>query len=198
MIIVDLEWNGNPVPGDEEDPDYFVGDIIEIGAVRTDGEFRITDRYRSLVRPEHFPELSAAVKKLTRISQEEIRMHRPLREILPEFLAWCGDDLVFGEWGDQDEKALRQNAGLYGIALPEGLVFRDLQEKFDRDYLWEDRRCSLSRAVEIMGVRIKGAHDALYDCINTALVFEKWMPDTLDILNKPEEEEGDDQWTDRL
>ena len=189
MIIIDLEWNQSPGNVDEDDPDYFVGDIIEIGAVRTDALFRVTDRYRSLVRPVELPVLSASVKKLTRISQEELRMQRPLNEILPKFLAWCGGDMLFGEWGTSDEKALRQNADLYGIELPEELSFVDLQEKFDRDYLYEEQRCSLSRAVEIMGVRIKGAHDALYDCINTALIFEKWCPDTLEILNMPEEEQ---------
>ena len=118
-------------------------------------------------------------------------MKRPFAEVFPDFLKWCGDELVFGEWGTSDEKAVRQNAELYGVGLPEGMKFIDLQEKFDRDYLYEEQRCSLSRAVEIMGVRIKGAHDALYDCINTALVFEKWMPDTLDIINVPEEPEGE-------
>ena len=92
--------------------------------------------------------------------------------------------------GTADELALRQNAELYGITLPGGLSFVDLQEKFDKDYLYEEDRCSLGRAVDIMGVRIKGVHDALYDCINTAMIFEKWCPDTLEILNVPEEEEG--------
>ena len=189
MIIIDLEWNQAPGYVDEDDPNVFVGDIIEIGAVKTDASYRVTDRYRSLVRPVKIPVLSAGVKKLTRISQEEIRMHEPLSEVLPKFLEWCGDDMIFGEWGTSDEKVIRQNSAEYGIALPEELRFIDLQEKFDRDYLYEEQRCSLSRAVEIMGVRIKGAHDALYDCINTALVFEKWCPDTLEILNMPEEEQ---------
>ena len=99
MIIIDLEWNQNPGNLSGEDPGLFVGDIIEIGAVRTDSSFRVTGRYRSLVRPVELPVLSDSVKKLTRISQEEIRMHRPLTEILPEFLEWCGDDMLFGEWG---------------------------------------------------------------------------------------------------
>ena len=191
MIIIDLEWNQPPSPAAEDDPDAFEGDIIEIGAVKTDDSFRVCDRFRELVRPVELPVLTASVKKLTRISQEEIMMKRPFAEVFPDFLKWCGDELVFGEWGTSDEKAVRQNAELYGVELPEGMKFIDLQEKFDRDYLYEEQRCSLSRAVEIMGVRIKGAHDALYDCINTALVFEKWMPDTLDIINVPEEPEGE-------
>lgn len=186
MIIIDLEWNQPPVPADDSDPDAFEGDIIEIGAVKTDERFRVTDRYRELVRPVELPVLTASVKKLTRISQEELRMKRTFSEVFPEFLAWCGDDLTFGEWGDSDEKAVRQNAALYGVSLPEGIRFVDLQEKFDRDYLYEEQRCSLARAVEIMGVRIRGAHDALFDCMNTALIFEKWMPDTLEIINIPE------------
>jgi inhibitor of KinA sporulation pathway (predicted exonuclease) len=189
MIIIDLEWNQNPGNLSGEDPDQFIGDIIEIGAVRTDSAYRVTDRYRSLVRPVELPVLSDSVKKLTRISQEEIRMQRPLTEILPEFLAWCGDDRLFGEWGTADETALRQNAELYGIAFPEDIAFTDLQEKFVRDYLYEEERISLGRAVEIMGVRIKGAHDALYDCVNTALIYEKWCPDTLEIINAREEGE---------
>ncbi len=189
MIIIDLEWNQPAVPLPEDDPDYFAGDIIEIGAVKVDGSYRVTDRFRELVRPELLPVLTAAVKKLTRISQEEIRMKDTLRAVLPRFLQWCGDDHLFGEWGTSDELALRQNADAYGLELPEDLSFRDLQEKFDRDYLYEEQRCSLSRGVEIIGVRIKGAHDALYDCVNTALIFEKWMPDTLDILNPATEEE---------
>ena len=191
MIIIDLEWNQPPSPAAEDDPDAFEGDIIEIGAVKTDDSFRVCDRFRELVRPVELPVLTSSVKKLTRISQEEIMMKRPFAEVFPDFLNWCGDELVFGEWGTSDEKAVRQNAELYGVELPEGMKFIDLQEKFDRDYLYEEQRCSLSRAVEIMGVRIKGAHDALYDCINTALVFEKWMPDTLDIINVPEEPEGE-------
>ena len=191
MIIIDLEWNQPPVPAPEDDPDSFEGDIIEIGAVKTDDSFRVCDRFRELVRPVELPVLTASVKKLTRISQEEIMMKRPFSEVFPDFLSWCGEDHVFGEWGTSDEKAVRQNAALYGVELPEDIRFIDLQEKFDRDYLYEEQRCSLSRAVEIMGVRIKGAHDALYDCINTALVFERWMPDTLDIINVPEEPEED-------
>jgi DNA polymerase-3 subunit alpha (Gram-positive type) len=189
VIIIDLEWNQPAVPLPEDDPDYFTGDIIEIGAVKVDSAYRVTDRFRELVRPELFPVLTASVKKLTRISQEELRMKDTLREVLPRFLQWCGGDHLFGEWGTSDELALRQNAEAYGIELPGDISFSDLQEKFDRDYLYEEQRCSLGRAVEIMGVRIKGAHDALYDCVNTALIYEKWMPDTLDILNPVQEEE---------
>ena len=188
MIIIDLEWNQPAAPLPEDDPDYFAGDIIEIGAVKVDSAYRVTDRFRELGRPEILPILTASVKKLTRISQEELRMKGTFREVFPRFLQWCGDDLLFGEWGTSDELALRQNAEAYGIELPDGVAFRDLQEKFDRDYLYEEQRCSLGRAVEIIGVRIKGAHDALYDCINTALIYEKWMPDTLDILNPAQEE----------
>ncbi len=189
MIIIDLEWNQPAVRSAAEDPEVFDGDIIEIGAVRADEHFRVTGRYRELVRPVALPVLTPAVKKLTRISQEELRMKRTLQEVLPEFLDWCGGDFLFGEWGDSDEKALRSSAEMYGIPLPEELRFVDLQEKFDRDYLYEEQRCSLSRAAEIMGARVKGAHDALFDCISTALVFEKWDPQTLDIISLPQEEE---------
>ena len=119
MIIIDLEWNQPAVPLPEDDPDYFPGDIIEIGSVKVDGSYRVTDRFRELVRPELLPVLTAAVKKLTRISQEEIRMKDTLRTVLPRFLQWCGDDHLFGEWGTSDELALRQNADAYGMELPE-------------------------------------------------------------------------------
>ena len=47
-VILDLEWNGSYSNKEHR----YVNEIIEFGAIKTDENFNITDRFEMLVTPQ--------------------------------------------------------------------------------------------------------------------------------------------------
>lgn len=69
FVVLDLEWNGS-YSGKEH---RFVNEIIEFGAVKTDENLNIIDRFEMLISPQIGKKLCSKVKKLTKITNEELR-----------------------------------------------------------------------------------------------------------------------------
>ena len=55
-IVFDLEWNQSP-GGKENSIEHFPFEIIEIGAVKLDGQLRIVSEYHQLVTPQLYTQL---------------------------------------------------------------------------------------------------------------------------------------------
>ena len=81
FVIVDLETTGLS-------PSKHA--ITEIAAVRFDGE-NILEEFQTLVNPErHIPPF---ITKLTWISNDMVADAPTIREVLPDFMAFVGDDI---------------------------------------------------------------------------------------------------------
>ncbi len=111
-IIIDLEWNGAPL---YKTGGYF-NEIIEIGAVRLDEDLNTVDTFQALVQPKIHKKLTGRVKRLTHISNDEVRNARRFKETYRDFQAWLGEEEnCVLTWGSGDILVLLENFEQLGI-----------------------------------------------------------------------------------
>lgn len=111
-IIIDLEWNGAPL---YRTGGYF-NEIIEIGAVRLDEELREVDTFQALVQPKVHRKLTGRVKRLTHISNDEVRSARSFKETYRSFKEWLGgEENCVLTWGTGDILVMLENFEQFGI-----------------------------------------------------------------------------------
>ena len=104
MIVLDMEWN-QPISADSPLAIKLCTalpfEIIQIGAVKLSPAGELLDELRLAVRPRYFKQVHWKVKKLTRISEEEMMNGIPFPEAAEELGAWLrkdGDFDIFA-WG---------------------------------------------------------------------------------------------------
>lgn len=66
-IVLDLEWN-QPLDRDStiREPFFFDSEIIEIGALRLDEQFRETGSFKTFIRPRFYLHMNGDVVRLTK------------------------------------------------------------------------------------------------------------------------------------
>jgi DNA polymerase III epsilon subunit-like protein len=170
-IVIDLETAGDP--GQR---------VVEIGAVRLDDQFRITDEYEALVdgRP---------------VSQEVIRIHGITEAMLegkPTFIqvhrafeTWCEQfkPYVFFSWSDFDHCTLRDEYRRLSLRYPHSGHAFDL-----KSLVWwtairngfPARTFPVDRALSILGIPFEGQrHRALPDARMEAKLLQYIIGNTL-------------------
>ncbi len=169
LIVIDLEWNQrsyNPDP-------RMSSEIIEIGACRVDRNYQIVDTFSEVIRPRVYKKLERHVKNVTGITEEELDMGRPFKEVYGRFLEWCGHDLQLITWGTSDFPVLQENAQFHKLPLPFAPAL-DAQMVFSIACLHEDhQQMRLHNALEAMNIEPDvPAHRAVYDAECTARLLE--------------------------
>lgn len=106
-IIFDLEWNSAYAHSLHS----FMNEIIEIGAVKLDEKLNIVDTYKQLIIPEFTKKLSGRCKRLTNITNEEIKENGIyFLDAFKDFGSWSrGKDNVFMSWSNSDLYVMTQN-----------------------------------------------------------------------------------------
>ncbi len=170
-IVLDLEWNQALSKDLVRTKDFVLtGEIIEIGAVRLDAQFRPEGLYRRIVTPKVYRKMHWSVRKLTGITSKNLERGLPFPEAFAEFMNWCGDDFAFLTWGPDDLPMMNTNLRLHRIEAPEMRSF-DLQRIYSRAVSGERRQCSLSDALAHLEVTdVYPPHDALNDALNTSVI----------------------------
>lgn len=108
-IILDLEWNGSY----SKQLHKFINEIIEFGAIKTDDEFNITDKFSVMIYPKIGKKLCSKVKKLTGITNEELKENGVLfMEAVKQFTDFV-EDSVLVTWSTSDIHALIENYSYY-------------------------------------------------------------------------------------
>ena len=103
VVVFDLETTGFSPVNDR---------IIEIGAVKVrDG--RITERFSAFVNPEK--PIPFRIEQLTGINDGMVEDAPTIDEVLPEFLAFCGDAVLAAHNAGFDMSFLKENARRQGI-----------------------------------------------------------------------------------
>ncbi len=174
-VIVDLEMCKIPL---SKQPKHYElkNELIQIGAVRLDEKYEITDEFKTYVRPV-FGTIDKYIEKLTGISPAHVKDAPEAKEALEAFLAWLPEDAVLVSWSDNDERQIRKETACKDISLPrmEALLdtWVDCQKTFG-EKMDSPKTYALSEALNIAGIFYEdGAHDALVDAHNTALLFAK-------------------------
>ena len=176
-IVLDLEWNqsstGTAVSNEKGILPF---EIIEIGAVKLDKDLNKIDSFDMLVKPEVYLTMHKAIEKLLPITMNDLKKGKPFREVVNEFLNWCGRDIVFCTWGDMDLFQLQRNMNYFGVEniFPLPFLFIDLQSIFSETYLDGAKNAGLNEAVDILKLPIRHEfHRAVYDADYTADIIKK-------------------------
>ena len=197
-VVVDLEMN--PVSREYREVRRTLNDeVIEIGAVKLDENYRQVGEFQSYVKPE-YGEVKQHITRLTGITKEMVADKETFRGVFQRFLDWIGpEETTIYSWSMSDIKQLRQECRWklkdFDVKwLSSHWV--DLQKQFD-DRLGLHNSLALQHALGAMDRNFEGTqHTALADAANTSAIlalmqddekFRETMKPVLELL-KPKEE----------
>ncbi|MFF0729139.1 exonuclease domain-containing protein [Streptomyces sp. NPDC004134] len=176
IIVFDLEfttWPGAPerdwsAPGE-------LREIVQIGALRLDADFAVTDEFEILVRPVVNPRLSPYFSELTGIDQETLdREGRDPAAALGDFLGFCAGRSVLSYGNDMI--VLGENVG-WARARGEQVAHGFLANGFHNVRPWlntlapQTASVNSGRLWQALGLSSPAAgaeHSALFDCHSIA------------------------------
>lgn len=150
-------------------------EIIEIGAVLVE-DYRIVDTFKTYVAPE-FGYIDTFIHDLTGISKQDTSEAPRFKEAFEQFLRWVPEDAQLVTWSESDTCQIRKEALHKSIEINRLDEF--IENYIDCQVLFSEKTDSvktyrLSEALVIADIDYdEGAHDALVDAHNTALLFIK-------------------------
>ncbi len=171
-IILDMEWNQVFSKFKIiKKPLRLVGEIIQIGAVKLDENFRYVDNFKIGIQPKHYTKMNKRVQKLTNITNDDLQVGLPFKKGFEHFKDWCGYDFVFLTWGFDDAPMLRDNMVLHGISTDWLPDVYNLQIIYDAQIAHQNQQAALAKALESVGEDPSlNTHDALGDAMSTYTV----------------------------
>ncbi|MCU6702829.1 3'-5' exonuclease [Muriventricola aceti] len=178
MIILDLEWN----QGYDK---TVLDEVLQIGAVRVDRlGGPITDIFCAFIRPRVHKKMKQMARYLPEL-RRSLDSETTFPEAMGAFLDWCGEEREFGAWGSGDMEVLAQNCRYWKMEADLSKKVWDLQRAFSIT-VGTGQSVALYRAVEYCGVPAPFEfHNALNDCVYTAVVSQWISPAAIDELSSP-------------
>lgn len=170
-LIIDLEATcGQGFYNKEEN------EIIEIGAILLDKEYKILRDFQTFVKPKRFPVLSEFCQRLTSIRQQDVDRAEPFPVAFKKFIQWVEKltgssikEVNFCSWGYYDKNQLMKDCQFHNIEYPFS-THRSLKHEFGKKR--NIKPPGMKRALEICGLKLEGAHHrALDDVRNIAKIF---------------------------
>lgn len=174
-IVFDLEWNQCP-EGKEKEEKGLPFEIVEIGAVKLDENFRLVDTFHTMVKPQVYRWIHEKTREVIHLDYKNLLNGLLFPRAVTEFLKWCGEDRRFCTWGDLDLLELQRNMKYYNILglLPGPVIYYDVQKLFGIYCGEKEPRRSLQYAMETMGIECKMTlHRALVDAWYTGEVMKR-------------------------
>lgn len=176
--ILDLEWDSVYLPA----KDRYINQILQIGAVKLNNNFKIIDTFERTVRSSVSDKVSDRFVKLTGITKEQMLSGVPLSTAVLEYNAWLDEDTVTMTWSKSDLYTVMDNEK----ALIKGIKFNidyyvDLQSYIQNEMRllgYEVKsQIALSDAAEKLGVKIEGLelHTAKDDSLVCAALLKKYF-----------------------
>ncbi|MFI6880167.1 exonuclease domain-containing protein [Streptomyces sp. NPDC050400] len=172
FVVFDLEFTTWP---DALEQDWGgpgrLRELVQIGALRLDEEYRVVEEFETLVRPVVNPRLSAYFTGLTGITQEAVdREGRPPAQALGDFLGFCAGRSVLSYGNDM--VVLGENVG-WARARGEEVANGFLDAHFMTLRPWLNSVAPATTSVnsgrlwQALGLPVPCAgreHSALFDC----------------------------------
>lgn len=190
LTVVDLEFNqafdfgdGNSII--EPNPNCRF-EIIQIGAVKINNEYKVIDKFNIYIKPTLYPRIHPYVEKITGFKTEDFSFAPRFKEAYSKFRYFLGNDTVLGTWGYSDIKALFRNITFNEIMEPPIIIkYVDIQ-KIATKHLKYSRggAIGLKNAVDALNITIdenNHFHNALGDAYYTAKVLETINPKELPV-----------------
>lgn len=150
-VIFDLEWNQCPYGKGKENP-KLPFEIIEIGAVKMDGERNVVGTFHRIVKPVVYQHLHHRTREVVGLTEEDLQNGIPFAQAVQEFFAFSGGACMFGTWGPGDLTELQRNMKFYNLlSLIRGPIhFYDVQKLFAIQYETMKSRRALEYAADFL------------------------------------------------
>ncbi|MEG1848562.1 MAG: 3'-5' exonuclease [Lachnospiraceae bacterium] len=181
-VVFDLEWNQSS--DDKEEMHKVIPfEIVEIGAVKLNSNKEKIGAFNQLIKPQVYKQIHYITKKIIHIQMEELNQAKKFREVMEEFLTWCGEDYIFCTWGLLDLIELQRNMRYYQMPLLEEgpMKFLDIQKLFSIAFEDSKSRKALEYAVDFLKIEKDiPFHRAYSDAYYTAKVFGKIKDETVE------------------
>lgn len=151
--------------------------VIEIGAIKwlPDGTL---EEFSQLIQPYKFRKLNAHIQKLTGISTDELLRAPSIKEVMPKFMEWCGQDTVLVAFGEFDRKVLEEELLRNQMDSDFLYPFVDYQQKYMIANQLKEQP-SLSKLLEKYEIETNIHHRALADAISLFNIFKETNGDAL-------------------
>ena len=174
-VVYDLEMCHVP-KGAKREEFGFSRELIQIGAVMLNEEYETVDTFMTYVAPR-FGFVDAFIEKLTGITPANTQNAPSTEDALRAFLDWIPEGATLVSWSENDALQIYREIDGKNIEINEleDLLYDsiDCQWEFE-ERIRASRAYSLMEALAISGIECdKGAHDALVDAKNTAMLFTK-------------------------
>ena len=177
-IVFDLEWNqGYSSKEESERPLPF--EIIEIGAVKLDEDFKIIDSFHRIIKPVVYTELFKYTKELIPLTEKDLSKGTDFMTACKELLESCrkGDrNYSYTTWGTLDLLELQRNMAYFDVynSFSRPLYYYNVQylfnifmEKYDETVF------SLENAIKYLELdENKAFHSAISDAEYTAEILQ--------------------------
>lgn len=170
-IVLDTEFT--PIPKScPEAREIVKNEIIQIGAVMLDSNYRRISTFSTYVKPEFAQHIKPSVTKLTGITDLELENAPSLAEAMDKLVSWIGSDkrARIYSWSNTDLFQLEDECYLKDIPFPKSMYrWMDFQKIYGR-LIGYRHQLSLKNAVISSNGQFLGtqAHTALYDAMATA------------------------------
>jgi len=174
-VILDIEWNGSYIP---KLGGYF-NEIIEIGAVMVDDSLHVVSEWSAVIRPVVSRKLTALVRNLTGIEDEDLTDGVSFGEALSDLRLWINDpNAVIMTWSTTDLLVILENCRYFfqEQRIPFMAYYADLQAYCQaRLELGNAQQLGLENACGLLEIEEDelSHHRALDDSKLSARVFAK-------------------------
>ncbi len=180
-IVIDLEWNNAGFRNKVSQKDYLrmPFEIIEIGAVKLDGNLVEKDRFFAKVKPQLYPKISRHVSMVTKLGQNSLSEGRAFTDVMAEFEEFISPGpAVFCSWSISDPEVLLSNLRYYELVRTLPFLSLDVQHLYS--LLMEDGQKSMQRALDFALASLDlpatlPFHTALSDAVYAADIFRVLM-----------------------
>ena len=138
----------------------------------------ITDSFMTYVAPE-FGAIDSFIQRLTGITRNHTKDAPSARDALEAFANWLPDDACLVAWSGNDRAQIQREIRGKELSIPRLDTYMDEECWIDCQALFADKLDTsksfrLSEALLLAEIEFDdGAHDALIDARNTALLFAK-------------------------
>lgn len=178
-IIMDLEWNNAFVHRTKS----FMNEIIEVGAVMLNEELEEISEFSCFVKSRIGKKIRSNIKKLTHITNDDMRSGEPFEAVMKKFEDWIGNrENVILTWGNSDIRVIIENFRLLTgrETVPFLSNYTDVQRYFQiKRNIPVDKQLGLFNAAEDVGMDPNSFshHRALDDSLLTAECFRRVRDD---------------------
>ena len=176
-IILDLEWDSAYSTQHKK----FINQILQIGAVKLDGNFNIVDTFEETVKSDISKRVTGRFSRLTGITAEKMLAGVPFDTAVDSYNAWAGQNTVTMTWSDSDLYSIKENeecllSGGRKFAIEKYLDLQKFVQGELRRGGYEDKnQISLGAAAQLLGVKTDSfeLHTAKDDSLLSVALLKK-------------------------